>query len=85
MTVNTIEENVLPAHEPYVFTALDRCERNLSEQAYHRVTKGKQELLFCNHHYVMHEEKLLLDGWKTESDIAALRGLGNALDINHVE
>lgn len=81
MTTDTLEKDfATPVDAPYGFTARDRCDGGYSEQAYHRATKGDQELFFCNHHYVRAEEWLLLSGWTIESDVRSLHHLGNPLD-----
>lgn len=69
----TLDETTV---EPYAFTAWDRCDGGITEQAYHRATKGDQTLLLCYHHYNLAETTLLTDGWTVESDIVALEKLG---------
>lgn len=82
MTADTLEydADLTPAGAPYTFTALDRCDGGISEQAYHRATKGDSELFLCNHHYAASEEKLFLDGWTIESDVLSLQRMGAKLD-----
>lgn len=40
----------------------DRCDR-CGAQAQKKVIKGEGILMFCNHHYNDHAEKLTMTGW----------------------
>ena len=74
--------------ESYQFTMNDRCCATrgtvvgnargvaVAEQGYYRATKSDMELFFCVHHYNQHEDALLLDGWKIESDEFAIEAMG---------
>lgn len=45
-----------------------RCDASATgqEQAHHRVTKGEDELLFCNHHWYLYQENFVANGWTRE-------------------
>lgn len=52
-----------------VFNAEDRCTR-CNAQAKHEATKGELILLFCNHHFKDHREKLYADDWDVVSELS---------------
>ena len=61
---------MLDTDEPVMvsFTAMDRCDRCMS-QAYAQADKpGKAELLFCLHHLKKHKDALLDKGWTLRMD-----------------
>lgn len=66
----------------YEFTALDRCDRGISERAYYRVTKDDMELMFCIHHYKQHEYALASGGWSVECDEVSASALAKPLDVS---
>src|SRR5574338_589911 len=95
MSVDTLEE-LAPRVETtqYNFTINDRCcaDRGsrgylgveVAEQAYHRWTKGDQEILLCNHHNNIHEFSLAASGWAVEHHPQHDK-LNEPLDINFIE
>jgi hypothetical protein len=48
--------------EAATLTAEDRCDR-CGAQAWIKVGKSEQELIFCAHHYTTHEYELATSEW----------------------
>jgi hypothetical protein len=51
-------------------TLSDRCDRcpNECSQAFVRVVKQSNELLFCGHHFHEHEPVLVAQGWLVQDE-----------------
>jgi hypothetical protein len=53
-----------------MLNANDRCDRNLTERAYVRITKEgvRGEVILCKHHYEQNEDVLVTGGWFVDCD-----------------
>ena len=71
--VNPTAEDLLDeTMEPeFLLTALDRCD-TCNAQAYYLVGFTEGELLFCRHHYLKNETKLVKESFKVIDESARL-------------